>query len=71
MAWSIQKYFKQKNSVFKLWVLLTRDGIEGIGEAVGDWPGMFKELNLGTTATLTRLRGIFYGKEHFICHTTI
>lgn len=48
-----------------MWGLLTRDGIEGMGEAVGDWPGMFKELNLGTTATLTLLRGIFCEKQHF------
>lgn len=46
-----------------MWVLRTRDGIEGIGEAAGDWPGMFKELNLGTTATLTLLRGIFWEKQ--------
>lgn len=39
--------------------LLTRDGIEGMGDVVGDWPGMCNELNLGTTATLTLLRGIF------------
>lgn len=49
-----------------MWVLLTRDGIEGIGEAVGDWPGMFKELNLGTTATLTLLRGIFWKKQQLL-----
>lgn len=52
-----------------MWVFLTRDGIEGIGEAVGDWPGMFKELNLGTTATLTLLRGIFWEKQQLFFST--
>lgn len=52
-----------------MWVLFTRHGIEGIGEAVGDWPGMFKELNLGTTATLTLLRGIFWEKQQLFFPT--
>lgn len=43
--------------------LLTRDGKEGMGDALGDWPGRFRALNLGTTATLTLRRGIFCEKK--------
>ena len=44
-------------------MILTRAGKEGMGDELGDWPGRFRILNLGTTATLTLRRGIFCGKR--------
>ena len=51
-------------------LILTRAGKEGVGDELGDWPGRFKILNLGTTATLTLRRGIFCGKRRnqAYCH---
>lgn len=34
-----------------------------MGDELGDWPGRFRALNLGTTATLTLRRGMFCGKR--------
>lgn len=44
-------------------IVLTRAGREGMGDELGAWPGRFRALNLGTTATLTLRRGMFYGKR--------
>lgn len=44
-------------------IILTRAGREGMGDELGAWPGRFRALNLGTTATLTLRRGMFYGKR--------
>lgn len=44
-------------------MILTRAGKEGMGDELGDWPGRFRILNLGTTATLTLRRGMFCGKR--------
>lgn len=55
---------KERKKVWKVDIVtLTRTGKEGMEEEVGDWPGRFKALNLGTTATLTLRRGIFCGKR--------
>lgn len=58
--------------------ILTRTGKEGMGDELGDWPGRFRALNLGTTATLTLRRGMFCRKRrdwiHFLggntCHSS-
>lgn len=37
-----------------------RAGKEGMGDELGGWLGRFRALNLGTTATLTLRRGMFF-----------
>lgn len=49
-------------------IILTRAGKEGMGDELEDWPGMFRALNLGTTATLTLRRGMFCGKRSDQAH---
>ena len=44
-------------------MILTRAGKEGMGDELADWPGRFRILNLGTTATLTLRRGMFCGTK--------
>lgn len=52
----------------KFIIILTRAGKEEMGDALGDWLGRFRALNLGTTATLTLRRGMFCGKRNDQTH---